>query len=232
MDVPRLIAVLLFLIATPGLAEPGGPHVDPEGNPLPAEAIARIGSSRLRVGGPLLHAVYSPDGQRIVAVVPPDKLQVWEAATGKLLRTIATEMKSTPALAWDGDAIVLYSWGAVRTVDVTTGKELRRLALSDTPPPFCAALAPGGQTLALGEAGGPVRLIDVATGKEKRRWPCQVNFPLSLAFTPDGKTLAVNTANAIPALRHSRAAARGAGYPREISQALQHRAGWAQLARH
>ncbi len=193
---PRIpLVAMLFLAGTPALAQQGGTaHVDHEGNPLPAEEIARIGSSRLlRVASRLYQAAYTPDGRRIVGVLA-DKLHVWDAATGKLLHTIAAEIKATPTLAWRGDAAVLFSGGIVRTFDIMTGKELRRLELPDTSSLFCAALGPGGETLAVGKLPGPVRLLDVATGKEKRRWQCRDNIPVSLAFAPDGKTLAVSTA--------------------------------------
>src|SRR5260370_926261 len=57
-------------------------HVDQYGDPLPAQAIARIGTVRLyhyvQVGGLL----YTPDGKTLITSSSMDGIRLWESATG------------------------------------------------------------------------------------------------------------------------------------------------------
>ncbi len=214
MTAPPLKCLLLLLLLTGGvlaLASVGTPRIeeapppaapkespraaprqDRQGDPLPAEAVARIGSNRLRTQGRLRWSDYAPDGKSILSAAQPDKLQLWDAATGALQRTITTDVAWPSALAWSGDACVFFSSGTVRTIDLQSGQERRRLDLPDAKDAFRAQLSRGGEMLAVAELQGVVRLFDVRTGKEKHRLPCRANFPTGLAFTPDGKMLAVS----------------------------------------
>jgi RNA polymerase sigma factor (sigma-70 family) len=66
---------------------------------------------------------------------------------------------------------------------------------------YSVAYAPGGKVLASGCSDGSVRLWDPKTGKEIRRFigrpeqPNSYNFVESIAFSPDGKTLAAGYGN-------------------------------------
>src|SRR5207244_7960976 len=69
---------------------PSGPDPDP----LPAGAIARLGSTRLRPGRPISSVAFSPDGRRLVSGNRGASIHFWEASTGKELRRIATKQSS------------------------------------------------------------------------------------------------------------------------------------------
>ena len=56
-----------------------------------------------------------------------------------------------------------------------------------------AAFSHDNRTLASGDTSGVVKLWNVATGKELLTLEQQVNGIGQLQFSPDGKTLAVNT---------------------------------------
>ena len=55
-----------LLLMTVGLAKAAPPRADPLDDPLPEGAVARLGSSRLRVGNSAF--ALTPDGRAIVAV--------------------------------------------------------------------------------------------------------------------------------------------------------------------
>src|SRR5262249_46290190 len=77
-------------LATPsGSAKTAVPQqrTDREGVPLPAEAVARIGSTRLRHGWLPRNLDYSPDG-KLLASYGWNRLRIWDAASGKLVRHI------------------------------------------------------------------------------------------------------------------------------------------------
>src|SRR4051794_14110210 len=69
-------------------AEPSS-RVDLYGDPLPAMATVRLGSTRLRPGGWIDSLVFSSDGKRLYST-GYHGVFAWEAATGKLLRRYRT----------------------------------------------------------------------------------------------------------------------------------------------
>src|SRR5262249_22727413 len=61
------------------------PRVDRLGDPLPDEAVARMGSGRMRHPGYVRTLAFSPDGKSIVSGAGGG-IRIWDAATGKLRR--------------------------------------------------------------------------------------------------------------------------------------------------
>src|SRR5207244_85899 len=62
--------------------QPG--RVDRHGDPLPAEAVARLGAARFRHDGDAALLAYSKDGNKLIGFTASGII-VWEAATGKEL---------------------------------------------------------------------------------------------------------------------------------------------------
>src|SRR5262249_39984055 len=81
--------------------------------------------------------------------------------------------------------------GGTRTLslwETDTGKELHRLE------PFwgeAVAFSPDGKVIAAGDPDRGLRLWDAATGRQIARWPEAARRFAALAFSPDGRTLAV-----------------------------------------
>src|SRR5262249_20609771 len=69
------------------------------------------------------------------------------------------------------------------------GREVRRFDLGDEAHCFCAALAPGGKQLAVGDWHA-LRPVGWATGKEVRRLKGHERQTWTVAYFPDGKRLA------------------------------------------
>ena len=63
------------------------PKLDLYGDPLPAGAVARIGSIRLRHTG-LSDLVYLPDGKTILTSGADRVLRWWDMATGKPIKSV------------------------------------------------------------------------------------------------------------------------------------------------
>src|SRR5262249_49573204 len=68
--------------ATPQAAEPRA-RTDTYGDPLPAGALARMGTVRFQHGDDVWGVVWSPDGKTVVSSGSPHGNRFWEAATGK-----------------------------------------------------------------------------------------------------------------------------------------------------
>src|SRR5262249_34206528 len=97
------------------------------------------------------------------------------------------------AFAADGRTLATAGWdwnrmtGTVKLWDPASGRE--RLALQNDKF-FALALAPDGKTLATGGLDQSVRLWDAATGEELTVLGGHTRAVGTVAFSPDGKTLA------------------------------------------
>jgi WD40 repeat protein len=162
-------------------------------------------------------AAFSPDGKVLGWVDEARAVHLHDAATGRLLRTLAPERPVPPGKCTD--ASLLFSpdgtrvfvataddgrfeylddgpdWAVMpaRVLRVADGREVARTALTPVRPGrvSCAAWSPDGTLLALaGEGAGVVRLVDPATGRTRAELSGHRHGVRGLAFSPDGGRLA------------------------------------------
>jgi WD40 repeat protein len=156
---------------------------------------------RLRHNG-LTGMTFSPDGKTLVTAGDDHLLQVWDMATGELRETLAGHNGRVfaPALSDAGGRLTAWSVsldGQLIEWDLSGDRRLGR--------PFAAgqaatlgdsaagvAVSPDGRLLASTDAEGRVRLIDTETLSEVRRLDAVPGGQaLAVAFSSDGRTLAV-----------------------------------------
>lgn len=131
----------------------------------------------------------SPDGKTVASVADDMVCRLWDAATGKKLHELRGHAEKTPT----GFGSMLYA----------------------------AAFSPDSKRIATGDKVGKVKLWDVASGKQEGELDAPVMYtwdPVqrlhsiggirSLAFSPDGKTLAVGGTGKIGNIDHLEAKAR------------------------
>jgi WD40 repeat protein len=172
-------------------------HVDREGVPLPAEALARLGSTRLRHAGRVSAVAYAPDGASIVSLDEDGHLCFWDATTGqnqRRFRPTKSAYDGRFVFPPHGRSVVLFDGFSCRSLDVATGKELKSFQL-DSQQGFALypSFDPAGTLLAIHE-NNFLKLVEVATGKERFETPLE-RLITDTAISADGKTVAAALGN-------------------------------------
>ncbi len=142
-------------------------RTDRYGDPLPAGALARLGTTRWRHGTPVTYVAFLPDGKAVLTVSLDDIVRLWDLATGKEIRRVGGQ----PA-------------GNRSVVGIIGGRFVFRHS------GFNVALAPQGKTLAVAGPDNVIQIWDMPSGKKLRSIPTPTTRPNMLLFSPDGKTLA------------------------------------------
>jgi RNA polymerase sigma factor (sigma-70 family) len=185
---------------------------DAYGDPLPAGAIAQLGSLRLYDDTLVQRVVLSPDGKWVVSWNNSAFNRLWDARSGKespladdLMGGWTPDGLSTTFFATT-DRLVAVKKAKDRMVlwDVAAAREIARLPLV-AGASWNLALSPDGKTLAcstyLVKPGAPGKLvfIDVARGTVRRSIALEAGKSVfRLTFSADGSTLAVHcTGNSV-----------------------------------
>jgi WD40 repeat protein len=146
------------------------PKLDLYGDPLPAGAIARIGSIRLRHTG-LSDLVYLPDGKTIISAGADRVLRWWDRASGKPMRDVKLQGVGGPGfcqtLSPDGKFMVAQDAQALVFWEVATGKELKKLPTGAQNSVMYLYFSPDSKTLAVHNNPTSVILWDWMNDKQK-----------------------------------------------------------------
>src|SRR5437899_2822545 len=131
---------------------------------------------------------FSPDGKLIASA--GDQVRLWETRTGKPVRRLAV---SARAVAFTPDGRALATGGRDRIVhlwEVKTGKEQGQFK-GHRHGIVAVAFSVDGKLLASGDGQATIRVWDVATNQQTQVIDNKsIAESLSLAFSPDGKSLA------------------------------------------
>ncbi|TWT05033.1 WD40 repeat domain-containing protein [Reyranella sp. CPCC 100927] len=198
--------LLLALAAVPALALPGmgrtgaalaAPPVAADGAAL--RTVLQIGhNDRDQVPGPIRAIRISPDN-RLVATGSSDEhvVKLWDAETGRLLRTMRGHDTAILSVAFSGDSRHLVSGDRGKTMvlwDVESGAAMRRFATAEQDIVSIAVTPDGRHVLAGSKAqighSVAVELFDTTSATLVRRLEGHDGATLAVAVSPDGKIAA------------------------------------------
>ncbi len=130
---------------------------------------------------------WSRDGRLIVTASHDSTVKLWDAHTGRLLRTLEVQSVRLACLALSPDGSLLAVGGPkgfLRVWEVASGNVLYTRTAHESDINHLA-WSPDGKQLLIGGFAGSL-LWDARTGKEVRKVDGHANLVFAVAFSPDG----------------------------------------------
>jgi WD40 repeat protein len=177
---------------------PGAGRLDVFGDPLPPQAIQRLGTSRFRHGSRILSAVFSPNGRILAAGGGDDPVRLWDTDTGRELVKLRDAKSKEPRKETWATAMVFSPLGSVlatanafhtiRLWAVASGEERFQLK-GHTTPITCLAISEKGMLASAG-TDGSIRLWELLVAEEITQLRGHTGEVNALCFSPDSSQLA------------------------------------------
>jgi RNA polymerase sigma factor (sigma-70 family) len=180
----------------PADAQPGG-RTDRHDDPLPPDAVTRLGTLRWRHAPHIAVLAFTAQGKELVTIGLDGTARTWDVTSGREVRRAGkatsvghgTPFMHPAAESANGARVAITgNDGCVRVFDLATGKEVRNFKSEGKDDLVAVALTPDGTGMLISSLGGRIVLWDVGTGKERRRFEfkAQPSNPTGGAFAPVG----------------------------------------------
>jgi WD40 repeat protein len=185
--------------AEPPNAQPGG-RTDRYGDPLPAGAVARLGTVRLRCGGEVDSVAISPDGKLVAAAATLGSVRVWDTETAQEVDRFKDKIRADEVgFSPDGKVLLAAQGsGGLQHWDVATGTLLRQSLPVERGHFFFQVIgfSQDRKFLAVIDRDSRALLVETATGKPLVRLDKDPGL-FSVAVSGDGKTLATGNTDKV-----------------------------------
>ena len=155
----------------------------------------RIGTSVSRSGiyGSVRSLSFRPDGRTLASGLSDGTIRIWEADTGKLLRTFMGHASGVENIAFHPDSKTLASSGrldgTLRIWEADTGELLHTLT-GHTGWIHNFSFSPDGRTLASANHDETIRIWDTTTGEHLHTLAGHTGAVYSVSLHPNGKIIA------------------------------------------
>ncbi|HUG90832.1 MAG TPA: WD40 repeat domain-containing protein, partial [Planctomycetaceae bacterium] len=136
---------------------------------------------------------FSPDGETLVSTSTDGTARFWDVASGQS-RQLTFERPTGAALTAAGRVLLLTDVGAVKQVDIVTGREMGRIEVP-LPEFRYVVSTPDGNRLAILTTDGTAVVWDVAANRAIQTLQQQGVRWNALAISPDGRWLAAGHEN-------------------------------------
>jgi RNA polymerase sigma factor (sigma-70 family) len=166
---------------------------DQLGDPLPVDALLRLGTLRFRSGGVVQTLAFTKDGKTLLSSGWNNAICRWDLQSGAELKPWSGSEKGflDAAVSLDGKSLVGGTAdGNLQVWDLTAGKQINKVAVPGGKTIRHVAVAPDGRIAVVAGDDNPVRLFDLTTGSLLRVLITYSQTPSCLAFSPDGKLVA------------------------------------------
>jgi WD40 repeat protein len=132
--------------------------------------------------------VFSPDGQRLMAIANDFTIRLWDVQTGEMLHALRGHEATVQQAQFssNGESIVSASWDrTVRIWSTTTGETLRTIHHPDAV--NSARFSPNHQYIITAGWDGIARVFKANTGEQKFLLARHQQAVLDAEFSPDGQ---------------------------------------------
>lgn len=183
-------AILAIAILTTHAAaqEPKTKRLDAAGDPLPAQALHRFGTSRFCTQAEVISLVVSHDGKLVAAADREGRVYLWDGDTGKERLLTGPDTGKRVVLSPDGQWFALGEDAPFEVRNLVKGGP-PRLPIGNGPRVF--AFTPDSKAIALVMTDeADILVYDVESGNELRRFRGLEGVVGAIAFSPDGKLFA------------------------------------------